>query len=635
MNKTFDKKGLEELVATCFTRFGNERTALFLDQLKGLGFAYATQAGITVGIDDLIVPEKKPAIIARANKEVDEINRQHRDLAITENERYNKVIGTWTRVRNEIEEVTIDGLRNVSDGFNPIFMMADSGSRGSKEQIRQLAGMRGLMAKPQKRVTGGAGATIEQPVLSNFKEGLTVLEYFISTHGARKGLADTALKTADAGYLTRRLVDVAQDAIISEEDCGTILGLEKGALKDGEEVVEPLVDRVLGRVTAEDVWDRRASQIIIPEGQMIGEREAEFLEAAGVDRVKIRSVLTCESKRGVCASCYGRDLSTGHLVDIGEAVGVIAAQSIGEPGTQLTLRTFHIGGTASVIVEQSTVTADSDGILEYPTLTTVRRDDGKIVNVGHRGELVLRARAYSTRVAEQDGIVRIPAALETIEVEDPETHEKVQQVSDITERVGYSRLLIVDKQGTELESQGTRARLPAARHRRRKGDAGQAALPLSRECCDRYTPRYGTIIYHETERRGEDGADALRVGHLQRPDRDDRGWDGPPGRHQGEGHPSRRNRRDEPQARAGDRRGQGEAADAERLGPRRQRHAGRIPRAADRIDAPRPRGATGSPRRGAGEDPPRVVEDARHHGRPSARVRAVRGAQAQGRRRDR
>jgi DNA-directed RNA polymerase subunit beta' len=498
VNKTFDKKALEELVATCFQRFGNERTATFLDQLKGLGFAYATKAGITVGIDDLIVPTEKPEIIARANQEVDEINRQHRDLAITENERYNKVIGTWTRVRNEIEEVTINGLRNVADGFNPIFMMADSGSRGSKEQIRQLAGMRGLMAKPQKRVTGGAGATIEQPVLSNFKEGLTVLEYFISTHGARKGLADTALKTADAGYLTRRLVDVAQDAIISEEDCGTILGLEKGALKDGEEVVEPLVDRVLGRVTAEDVWDRRASQIIIPEGQMIGEREAELLDAAGVDRVKIRSVLTCESKRGVCASCYGRDLSTGHLVDIGEAVGVIAAQSIGEPGTQLTLRTFHIGGTASVIVEQSTVTADSDGLLEYPTLTTVRRDDAKHVNVGHRGELVLRARSYSTRVAEQEGIVRVPAALETVEVEDPETHEKVLQVSDIAERVGYARLLIVDKQGTELESRELErgCLLLVA-----DGEKVTPGKPLYRyrAVLDRYTPRYGTIIYHPTD----------------------------------------------------------------------------------------------------------------------------------------
>ncbi|MBM3286775.1 MAG: DNA-directed RNA polymerase subunit beta', partial [Candidatus Eisenbacteria bacterium] len=495
MNKTFDKKALEELVGICFARFGNERTAVFLDRLKDLGFTYATKAGITVGIDDLIVPGAKPVIISRANKEVDEINRQHRDLAITENERYNKVIGTWTRVRNEIEEVTIEGLRSVDDGFNPIFMMADSGSRGSKEQIRQLAGMRGLMAKPQKRVTGGAGATIEQPILSNFKEGLTVLEYFISTHGARKGLADTALKTADAGYLTRRLVDVAQDAIISEEDCGTILGLEKGALKDGEEVVEPLVDRVLGRFTAEDVWDRRASQVLIPEGTMIAEREAELIDVAGVDRVKIRSVLTCESRRGVCAKCYGRDLSTGNSVDIGEAVGVIAAQSIGEPGTQLTLRTFHIGGTASVIVEQSTVTADSDGILEYPALTVVHREDGRYVNVGHRGELLLRSRSHSTRVAEQDGTVKIPASLETKEVEDPETHEVVLQVVDITDRTGFARLSIVDRQGAELESRELeRGYLLLVRD----GDKVTPGKPLYRyrSVLDRYTPRYGTIIYH-------------------------------------------------------------------------------------------------------------------------------------------
>jgi DNA-directed RNA polymerase subunit beta' len=493
MNKTFDKKALEELVSTCFSRFGAERTALFLDQLKDLGFQYATSAGITVGIDDLVVPHQKPEIIAKANIEVDEINRQHRELAITENERYNKVIGTWTRVRNEIEEVTIDGLRQVAEGFNPIFMMADSGSRGSKEQIRQLCGMRGLMAKPQKRVSG-AGATIEQPIISNFKEGLTVLEYFISTHGARKGLADTALKTADAGYLTRRLVDVAQDAIINEEDCGTILGLEKGALKDGEEVVEPLVDRVLGRVTAEDVWDRRASQIIIPEGTMITEREAELLDAAGVDRVKIRSVLTCESRRGVCARCYGRDLSTGHLVDIGEAVGVIAAQSIGEPGTQLTLRTFHIGGTASLELEQSTVTAASDGILEYDTLTTVLRHDGKYVNVGHRGELVVRSRNYSTRVAEQEGIVRMPEGLEFDEIEDPETHDRVRLVSGVGDRGSYARLSVMDKSGNELESREIERGMILLTA---EGDKVTPGKPLYRyrPVVDRYTPRYGTIIY--------------------------------------------------------------------------------------------------------------------------------------------
>jgi DNA-directed RNA polymerase subunit beta' len=495
MNKTFDKKALEELVAVCFTRFGNERTAAFLDHLKELGFTYATKAGITVGIDDLVVPVQKDKIIERANREVEEINRQHRELAITENERYNKVIGTWTRVRNEIEEVTIEGLRSVADGFNPIFMMADSGSRGNKEQIRQLCGMRGLMAKPQKRVTGGAGATIEQPVLSSFKEGLTVLEYFISTHGARKGLADTALKTADAGYLTRRLVDVAQDVIITEEDCGTILGLEKGALKDGEEVVEPLVDRILGRVTAEEVWDRRASQVLIPEGHLIGESEARLLDAAGIDRVKIRSVLTCESRRGVCAKCYGRDLSTGHLVDIGEAVGVIAAQSIGEPGTQLTLRTFHIGGTASLIVEQSTVTCESDGILEYPTLTVVQREDGRFVNVGHRGELVLRSRSLSTRVAEQDGIVRIPASLEFAKVEDPETHEEVLQVTGIGDRSGYARLVVVDDKGNELESRELERGYLLLIADGEKVTTGKP-LYRYRAVVDRYTPRYGTIIWH-------------------------------------------------------------------------------------------------------------------------------------------
>ncbi|MBD3161350.1 MAG: DNA-directed RNA polymerase subunit beta' [Candidatus Eisenbacteria bacterium] len=497
MNKTFDKKALEELVGICFKRFGNQRTAEFLDKLKSLGFIYATQAGITVGIDDLVVPHKKPDIIARANKEVAQINQQHRDMAITENERYNKVIGTWTRVRNEIEEVTIDGLRAVDEGFNPIYLMADSGSRGNKEQIRQLAGMRGLMAKPQKRVTAGAGATIEQPVLSSFREGLTVLEYFISTHGARKGLADTALKTADAGYLTRRLVDVAQDVIISEDDCGTILGVDKGALKDGEEVVEPLVDRVLGRVTAEDVWDRRSGQVLIEEGSLLAQKEADLLDAAGVDQVKIRSVLTCESRRGVCAKCYGSDLSTGALVDIGEAVGVIAAQSIGEPGTQLTLRTFHIGGTASVEVEQSTITAERDGFIDYPTLSVVQRPDGKYVNVGHRGELYLRSRSYSTRVAELDGIVRIPQTLEFEEVEDPETHDSVQRVKEIHDRSGYARLLIVDEKGNELESRELdRGFLLLVQD----GDKVSQGKPLYRyrAVIDRYTPRYGTIIYHST-----------------------------------------------------------------------------------------------------------------------------------------
>ncbi|MCA9727280.1 MAG: DNA-directed RNA polymerase subunit beta' [Candidatus Eisenbacteria bacterium] len=389
LNKTLDKKQLEQLVSDCYFTFGQKDTAVFLDRLKQLGFTFATRAGISVGVDDLVIPSEKEEIIARAQKEVDKVNKAHRALTISTNERYNKVIEIWTRVRNEIEDVTIQGLQRVDQGFNPLFVMADSGARGSKEQIRQLAGMRGLMAKPQKKVTGAVGEIIEQPVLSNFKEGLTVLEYFISTHGARKGLADTALKTADAGYLTRRLVDVAQDVIITEPDCGTILGVIKGALKDGEEVVEPLRERVRGRVCAEDVWDRRGQNILIEEGQLINEQRANALDDEGIDSIKIRSVLTCESKRGVCAKCYGRDLATGQSVSMGEAVGVIAAQSIGEPGTQLTLRTFHIGGTASLIVEQSTYEAKDDGILRYEDLRTVVTDEGRFINVGHRGELVL------------------------------------------------------------------------------------------------------------------------------------------------------------------------------------------------------------------------------------------------------
>ncbi len=394
INKTLNKKQLAELVGDCYHKLGQEATAKLLDHLKDTGFGYATRAGMSIGIDDLLVPANKDQIIAEATKEVEKINRAHRDQTLSATERYNKIVETWTRVRNQIEEVTMHGLREEAGRFNPIFSMADSGARGSTEQIRQLCGMRGLMAKPQKKITGGVGEVIEQPILSNFKEGLTVLEYFISTHGARKGLADTALKTADAGYLTRRLVDVAQDVIVNEPDCGTILGVEKTSLRDGEEMVEPLHKRVLGRVAAEDVWNRAGDELVIEEGSMINEAMAARLEEHGVDRIRIRSVLTCESKRGVCARCYGRDLATSREVSIGEAVGVVAAQSIGEPGTQLTLRTFHIGGTASLIVEQSTVTARADGVLRYEEgLRTVATEHEvpRYVNIGQRGELVLYA----------------------------------------------------------------------------------------------------------------------------------------------------------------------------------------------------------------------------------------------------
>ncbi len=395
INHTFDKKKLENLVGDCYARLGSEVTSDLLDDLKNLGFKFATQAGFTVGIDDVRIPPEKDAIISAARDEVDRINGAYRNGAITEGERYNKVIDTWTHATTEVEQVTFDGLSVDRQGFNPIFMMADSGSRGNREQIRQLAGMRGLMAKPQKKITGGLGEIIESPVIHNFKEGLTVLEYFISTHGARKGLADTALKTADAGYLTRRLVDVAQDVIINEEDCGTIRGLSVGALKDGEDIIEPLADRVLGRVAAEDVVHPISNEIIVESGELIDEIVAKRVDEAakaGLQKMRIRSVLTCDSRRGVCAKCYGRNLATGRMVDLGEAVGVIAAQSIGEPGTQLTLRTFHIGGTASRIVEQSKTESKEAGTVRFVDVSTVRYEGsgaerGTWVCVGHTGEI--------------------------------------------------------------------------------------------------------------------------------------------------------------------------------------------------------------------------------------------------------
>jgi DNA-directed RNA polymerase subunit beta' len=387
-NEEMDKKALEQLVGDCHSLLGDRTTAVILDSLKTLGFAYATQAGITVGIDDILIPAKKKEIIDRAQSEVTGINRQYQQRVMTDGERYNQVINTWTLVTTEVEEETFKGLAKDRDGFNPIFMMAHSGSRGTKEQIRQLAGMRGLMAKPQKKITGGLGEIIESPVIHNFKEGLTVLEYFVSTHGARKGLADTALKTADAGYLTRRLVDVAQDVIVNIDDCGTVNGLEVGALKEGEEVIEPLGDRVLGRVAIEDVVDPNTGETIVRTGDEITEQAAEAIEESGrIEKVAIRSVLKCEAPRGVCAKCYGRNLATGRMVDLGEAVGVIAAQSIGEPGTQLTLRTFHIGGTASRIVEQSKIKAKVNGKIHFRELEVVEQQSGRLVVVGHKGQI--------------------------------------------------------------------------------------------------------------------------------------------------------------------------------------------------------------------------------------------------------
>ncbi len=404
INETMDKKKLENLVGDCYGRIGSEVTSDLLDALKDLGFRFATQAGFTVGIDDVRIPPEKDAIIREARKDVDKINGAYRNGVITEGERYQKVIDTWTHATTEVEQVTFEGLSKDREGFNPIFMMADSGSRGNREQVRQLAGMRGLMAKPQKKITGGVGEIIESPVIHNFKEGLNVLEYFISTHGARKGLADTALKTADAGYLTRRLVDVAQDVIINEPDCGTIRGLSVGALKDGEDIIEPLADRVLGRVAAEDVIHPISNETIIEAGDPIDESVKSAIEEAaraGLEKIRIRSVLTCDARRGACAKCYGRNLATGRPVDLGEAVGVIAAQSIGEPGTQLTLRTFHIGGVAGRIVEQSRTTAKESGVIHYVNLETVDYKEGAMVAVTHSGAELELQDASGSRVRQR------------------------------------------------------------------------------------------------------------------------------------------------------------------------------------------------------------------------------------------
>ncbi len=387
VNELLTKRRIEELTSEVYSVLGNLKTAVFLDALKELGFFHAMKSGATVGVEDVRIPKEKAELIKEAADKVKTIQGQYENGVITDGERYNKIIDIWTRTTSDVSNKLFDHLKQDRAGFNPVYMMADSGARGSKEQIRQLAGMRGLMAKPQKKMTGQMGEIIEDPITSNFREGLTVLEYFISTHGARKGLADTALKTADAGYLTRRLVDVAQDVIINEKDCNTILGIRIGDLKEGEEIIEPLRDRILGRVAVEDVFDPETGEVIVKASTLIDEEKADEISDKGIETVRIRSVLTCESKRGVCALCYGRNLATGKLVRIGEAVGVMAAQSIGEPGTQLTLRTFHIGGTASRIAAQSEVVAKEKGRVEFSNIKYVTHGEGTIITVGRNGKI--------------------------------------------------------------------------------------------------------------------------------------------------------------------------------------------------------------------------------------------------------
>ncbi|GDX66779.1 DNA-directed RNA polymerase subunit beta' [Chlorobiota bacterium] len=375
LNELLTKGRLRQIIGLCFRKAGLAKTVEFLDSTKEIGFMAATRGGLSVSISDVVIPEEKVKLIAKAQETVDNIEEYYQNGVITSGERYNKIIDTWSNATNKVADKLYQELQLAQDGFNTFWMMLDSQARGSKEQIRQLAGMRGLMAKPQKSLTGSSAELIENPIISNFKEGLTILEYFISTHGARKGLADTALKTADAGYLTRRLHDVAQDMIISGDDCGTIRGVEMKALKDGEDVKEPLSERILGRCALVDIINPENGEIIVGKGQVLTEENAQKVAESSLESVLIRSVLTCESRRGVCAKCYGRNMATGQMVDVGEAVGTIASQSIGEPGTQLTLRTFHTGGTASLVASQSTVLAKFDGKIIFENVKTVSYED--------------------------------------------------------------------------------------------------------------------------------------------------------------------------------------------------------------------------------------------------------------------
>jgi DNA-directed RNA polymerase subunit beta' len=400
INELLTKKSLRDIIGRVLKAAGTAATAKFLDDIKNLGFNTAYRGGLSFNLDDVIVPDEKDIYVTEGYEQVDEVMESYNMGVITNNERYNQIIDVWTHTNAKLTQTLMKQLSSDNQGFNPVYMMLDSGARGSKEQIRQLSGMRGLMAKPQK--SGSAGSEIiENPILSNFKEGLSVLEYFISTHGARKGLADTALKTADAGYLTRRLVDVSQDVIINEHDCGTLRGLVATAIKKNEEVVETLYERILGRTTVHDVYHPLTGELVIESGDEITEDIADLIEESPIDQVEIRSVLTCESARGVCSKCYGRNLSTGKMVQIGEAVGVIAAQSIGEPGTQLTLRTFHVGGTASNITAESRVVAKYDGRIEIDELRTVTRKDSDSDN---KVEIVIGRLAELRIVDKNTGI---------------------------------------------------------------------------------------------------------------------------------------------------------------------------------------------------------------------------------------
>ncbi|MBO5952105.1 MAG: DNA-directed RNA polymerase subunit beta', partial [Bacteroidaceae bacterium] len=437
-----------DLISEVIKKVGVARACEFLDGIKNLGYQMAFKGGLSFNLSDIIIPKEKEELVAKGNEEVEGILAEYNMGLITDNERYNKVIDVWTHVNEDLSKVLMKTISSDDQGFNSVYMMLDSGARGSKEQIRQLSGMRGLMAKPQKAGAEGA-QIIENPILSNFKEGLSVLEYFISTHGARKGLADTALKTADAGYLTRRLVDVSHDVIITEEDCGTLRGLVCSALKENEEVVASLYDRILGRVSVHDVIHPTTGELLVAGGQEITEAIAKKISDSPIESVEIRSVLTCESKHGVCAKCYGRNLATGRLVEKGEAVGVIAAQSIGEPGTQLTLRTFHAGGTASNIAANSRLVAKYDCRIEFDELRVVEATKATGENV----QVIVGRLGEAKFIDENTGIALSTHTLpygSTLYVKEG---DKVKKGDLIAEWDPFNALIITEVAGTvKLES---------------------------------------------------------------------------------------------------------------------------------------------------------------------------------------
>lgn len=462
VNQSMKKKAISKLINHCYRVVGLKDTVIFADQLMYTGFAYSTISGVSIGVNDFVIPDEKARIINAATDEVKEIESQYASGLVTQGEKYNKVIDLWSKANDEVSKAMManlskekvvdrEGKEVDQESFNSMYMMADSGARGSAAQIRQLAGMRGLMAKPD-------GSIIETPITANFREGLNVLQYFISTHGARKGLADTALKTANSGYLTRRLVDVAQDLVVTEIDCGTEHGLLMSPHIEGGDVVEPLGERVLGRVIARDVFKPGSDEVIVPAGTLIDEKWVDFLEVMSVDEVVVRSPITCETRHGICAMCYGRDLARGHRVNIGEAVGVIAAQSIGEPGTQLTMRTFHIGGAASRTSAADNVQVKNGGTIRLHNLKHVVRADGALVAVSRSGELAVaddfgREREryklpYGAVISVKEGDKVDPGAI--VAKWDPHTHPIVTEVDGTVAFVGMEEGITVKRQTDEL-----------------------------------------------------------------------------------------------------------------------------------------------------------------------------------------